>query len=164
MINKFNISPVQNSMYLYSLTSHRIEFKIDLEDEKILSVKFDPFGIFFETQSFKTPRKINRIDFDQLVLQRMKETSTVVKPMVWKESQIQNLNVAKLKVQRDSFQSFDKIRVPMTIIQKNNVNDSGRKPCLAFAYGGYGIPMIPLYKLFFLLFIELFNGVVGSYT
>lgn len=154
----------QNSMYLYSLTSRRIEFKIDLQDESYVSMNIDPCGIFLETQSFKTPHKIYRINFDQLVLQRASIASySIVQPMVWKESKIANLNVSKFKVHHDSFQSFDGIKIPMTFIQKNNSSDAHKRPCLVFAYGGYGIPMTPLYKLFFLLFVELFNGVVGLY-
>ncbi|XP_055307555.1 uncharacterized protein LOC129571737 [Sitodiplosis mosellana] len=155
------IENVQNSMYLYSLTSRRIEYKIDLEDETYVTMNIDPSGFFLETQSFKTPRKIYRVNFDQLVLQRTSIASTsIVLPMLWKESKIAHLNVAKFKVRHDSFQSFDKIKVPMTFIQKDNGCDAYKKPCLVFAYGGYGIPMTPLFKLFFLLFIELFNGIV----
>lgn len=151
-------------MYLYS-SKNRIEYKIDLQDERFISMKIDPIGFFFETQSFETPRKVYRIEFDQLVYNRHSFAPiSIVKPMLWKESRLPNLNV-KLMVNHDSFHSFDQIKVPMTIIQKNNGNGDGcKKPCLVFAYGGYGIPILPLFKLFFLLFIELFDGVVGSYT
>lgn len=147
-------------MYLYSLTNHRIEHQVGLEDEQFISMKIDPYGFFFETQSFKTPRNIYRINFDQLRPQQTTQVS-IVNPVLWKESRIPNLNVAKLKVLHDSFHICDQIKIPITIIQKPNA--ARNRPCLVFAYGGYGIPMLPLYKLFFLLFIELFNGVVGSY-
>lgn len=151
-------------MYLFSLPNHRIEYKIDLDSENILSTKIDPYGFFIETQSVKTPRKIYRIDFDQLVFQRFSIAPTVsISPMLWKESKIPNVNVSKFKVQHDSFHSFDQIKVPLTIIQKTSGGEHRKKPCLVFAYGGFGIPMLPLYKLFFLFFIEIFNGVVGSY-
>lgn len=163
---KRNISKVylfQNTIYLYSMTKHRIEFKIDLENEKFLAINFDGHGFFLETQSFKTPRKVYRIDFDQLKLRAPFVAFSIIKPLLWKESKLPNLNV-KIKVLRDSFHSFDKTKVPITIIHKSNhANDTSKMPCLVFAYGGYGIPMLPLFKLFFLLFIELFNGVVGSY-
>lgn len=151
-------------MYLYS-SNHRIEYKIDFQNERFISMKIDPVGFFFETQSFNTPRKVYRIDFDQLVYNRHSYAPiSIVKPMLWKETRIPNLN-ARLTVNHDSFHSFDQIKVPMTIIQKENGSDDAcKKPCLVFAYGGYGIPILPLFKLFFLLFIELFNGVVGSYT
>lgn len=147
------------------MKNHCIKYKIDMKDETFLSMKMDQFGFFIETQSFETPRKIYRIDFDQRVFRQLSsETTVTVTPTVWNESKIPNLDSVKFKIQHDSFHSFDKIEVPMTIIQKNNNgNDTQKKPCLVFAYGGYGIPMLPLFKLFFLLFIELFNGVVGSY-
>ncbi|XP_055322565.1 uncharacterized protein LOC129578284 [Sitodiplosis mosellana] len=156
------IENLQNALYLYSLSSHRIEYKIDLEDENFISMKIDLFGFFFETQTVKTPRKVYRINFDQLVLQHRLSVDAlaIVKPILWKESKIPNLNLDKFYVLHDSFRSFDQIKVPITIIQKNNGNDAGKKPCLVFAYGWNGIPMISLFKLFFLLFIELFNGVV----
>lgn len=151
----------QNSMYLYS-SNHRIEYKIDFEDERFISMKIDPCGFFFETQSFKTPRKVYRVNFEQLVYNRNLFAPTgIIKPALWKESKIPHLDVPKLKVNHDSFQSFDQINVPMTIVQRTSGDDSCKKPCLVFAYGGYGIPILPLFKLFFLLFIELFNGVVG---
>lgn len=152
-------------MYIYSLPNHRIEHKIDFEDEQFISMKIDSCGFFFETQSFETPRKVYRLDFEQLVHNRLSFAgSSIVKPLLWKESQLPHLNEVKFKVNHDSFQSPDQIKVPLTIIQKNNGdNDACKKPCLVFAYGGYGIPILPLFKLFFLLFIELFNGVIGSY-
>lgn len=151
-------------MYLYSLVDHRIKYKIDMEDEQFLSMKIDQLGFFFETQSFKTPRKTYRIDFDQRVFRRVCIESMgciSVTPMLWNVSKIPNINVDKFQIQHDSFYSFDKTKVPMTIIQKAPHNSARKKPCLVFAYGGYGIPMLPIFKLFFLLFIELFNGIVG---
>lgn len=124
----------------------------------------DRFGFFFETQSFKTPRKIYRIDFDQRVFRRQSyEPISTVTPVLWKETKIPNFDVTKLKVSHNSFHSFDNVQVPMTLIQKSNGSDTRKKPCLVFSYGGYGIPMLPFFKLFFLLFIELFNGIVGLY-
>lgn len=154
---------LQNSIYLYS-ANHRSEYKIDIENERFISMKVDACGFFFETQSFKTPRKVYRVDYEQLVYNRLSYAPTsLVKPMLWKETQLPHLNRTKLKVNHDSFQSFDQVKVPMTIIQKDKGDneDACRKPCLVFAYGGYGIPILPLFKLFFLLFMELFNGVVG---
>lgn len=144
--------------------NNRIEYKIALEDERFLSMKIDGCGFFFETQSFKTPRKVYRVDYTQLVFNRLSFAPiSIVQPMLWKQTTLPNLSAPKYKVLHDSFRSFDQIKVPMTIILKDN-GDVGNKPCLVFAYGGYGIPILPLFKLFFLLFIELFNGVVGAYT
>lgn len=153
-------------MYLHAL-NRRIEYKINFEDEQFISMNIDANGFFFETQSFQTPRKVYRVDFKQLVYNHHScaPTITIVRPMLWKESQLLHLDRVNLKVTHDSFRSFDQIQVPMTIIQKDGVDDDFcKKPCLVFAYGGYGIPILPLFKLFFLLFIELFNGVVGLYT
>lgn len=152
-------------MYLFSLTKHRIEYSINLQDEKFLSMKIDRCGFFFETQSFKTPRKIYRVDFDQLVFRTpFMNTHSDIQPILCKESKIPNIDLNRLKVTRSSFQSFDKVNVPLTLIEKNNSVYDHNKPCLCFCYGGYGIPMLPLFKIFFLLFIELFNGVVGWYN
>ncbi|XP_031634996.1 uncharacterized protein LOC116348227 [Contarinia nasturtii] len=155
------IENVQNSLYLYSVAKSRIEFKIDTEDEKFVSMKLDSFGFFFETQTFKTPIKVYRVDFSQLVFRPPLSTSyyTTVKPMVLYETRVPNLDTVKLNVQHDSFQSFDKTNVPMTVIQRMETNDR-KKPCLVTAYGAYGLPMLPMFKLFFLLFVELFNGII----
>lgn len=127
-------------------------------------MKIDRYGFFIETQSFKTARKVYRVDFDQRIFRRLSfEPTTTVYPVLWKESQIPNLDVRKFKVLHDSFLSYDKTKVPITMIQRSTDVVGFKKPCLVFAYGGYGIPMLPMFKLFFLLFIELFNGVVGEY-
>lgn len=151
-------------MYVYS-TNNRIEYKIEMEDERFISMKIDPYGFFYETQTFTTPRRVYRIDFTQLVFNRTSfATIALVKPMLWKETKIPNVNTAIFTVKHDSFQSFDQTKVPITIMQKTYGDDSYKKPCLVFAYGGYGIPILPLFKLFFLLFVEFFNGIVGLYT
>lgn len=156
---------LQSSMYLYSLFNQRIEYKIDLKDEQFVSSKVDKFGVFFETRSFKTPRKVYRIDFCQLEYRDpLVMTYTTIKPFLWKESKIPNLDGLEIKIQYDSFYSFDLTEVPMTIIQKeNDEDDNCKKPCLVYAYAGYGDCLLPRFDLYFLLFVELFNGIVGSY-
>lgn len=137
-------------------------------DEQFVSSKVDKYGAFFETRSFKIQRKVYRIDLHQLAYQAStpceflprKSTYSTLKPILWKESNIPNLDEIDIKVQYDSYRSFDGIEVPMTIIQKRDNNDPN-KPCLCYAYGGYGDSILPRFDLYFLLFIELFNGVVG---
>lgn len=150
-------------MYFYSLINQRIEYKIDLKNEQFVSSKIDKYGIFFETKSFKTPRKVYRIDFNQLEYRQPHMTKySMIQPTPWKESKIPNFDELEIEVKYDLFRSFDGTEVPMTIIQKNNIDDN-KKPTLVYAYNGYGIPLLPLFKLLFLLFVELFNGVVGLY-
>lgn len=152
-------------MYLYSLISQRIEYKIDLKNEKFLSSRIDKYGVFFETISFKSPRKVYRIDFNQLEYRRPHMmTYSTIQPILWKESKIPNIDELEIDVQYDWFYSFDGTEVPMTIIHKKNTNDDDKKPTLVYAYGGYGDSLLPRFDLYFLLFVELFNGVVGLYT
>lgn len=151
-------------MYLYSLISQCIEYKIDLKDEKFVSSRVDKYGVFFETSSFKSPRKVYRIDANQLEYRRPHMTTyTTIKPVLWKESKIPNIDEMDIEVQRDWFYSFDGTEVPLTIIQKTG-NSDHKKPCLVTAYGGYGDCLLPRFDLYLLLFVELFNGVVGSYA
>lgn len=152
----------QSSIYIYSLERKCIEFQIDLKDEKFVSTKIGEFGLYFETETYETPQKIYKIDFVQLENRPQNRFFySMLNPILKRESQVPNLSGVKFSIQHDSFYSFDGSNVPMTVIQKEN-NDP-KKPCLVFAYGGYGIPMLPLFKLFYLLFIELFNGIVGMY-
>lgn len=138
-----------------------IEFEINLKDENFFCSKMDEYGFYFETQSYESPQKIYRIDFVQL-LNRPKHENvyTKLKPMLKRETKVPSLSHA-FSIQHDSFYSFDGSNVPFTLIQKNN--DDPNKPCLVLAYGGFGIQMLPIFKLFYLLFIELFNGIVGMY-
>lgn len=151
-------------MYLYSCQTERIEYKVDLKDEQVVSSKADRYGVFFETRSFKAPRKIYRIEFNQLIYRQPILTTTYseIEPVLWKESAIPNLDELEITVEHDSFYSADGTEVPMTIIQKKS-NANYDKPCLVYAYGGYGDCLLPRFDLYFLLFVELFNGVVGSY-
>lgn len=146
---------------MYFINKRKIDYKIQLENEKFLSMSIDKIGFFFETQSFKVPRSIYRLYFYQLEYRTPTANDfSIVKPIHWKESWIPNCTDIELDVQRDSYISFDGVKVPMTIIQKKR-GANFKKPCLVFAYGGFGCPMLPLFKLLFLLFMELFNGVVG---
>lgn len=153
-------------MYLYSLVNRRIDYKIDLKDEQVVSSKIDKYGVFFETRSFTTPRKVYRIEFNQLEYRPkydIDETDYLtIEPVLWKESKIPNLDGLKIKIRYDSYRSFDGTEVPMTVIQKSD-NDNCQKPCLVYAYGGFGDSLLPRFDLYFLLFVELFNGVVGWY-
>ncbi|XP_055307556.1 prolyl endopeptidase-like [Sitodiplosis mosellana] len=154
------IERFQSSMYLYSSQSERIEYKIDLKNEQVVSSSIDKYGVFFETRSFKTPRKVYRIEFNQLLYREPYVTTySTIEPVLWKESKIPNLDELKITVQYDTYRSFDGTEVPMTIIQKKQ-SDCYRKPCLVYAYGGFGDCLLPRFDLYFLLFVELFNGVV----
>lgn len=154
-------------------------------DEQFISSKFDKFGFFFETRSFKIQRKVYRIDLCQLVYREAEIANyyhilhhqnhfcaespyisySTLKPILWKESNIPNLDAIDIKVQYDSYSSFDGTEVPMTIIQKKkDANDDRKRPCLVYAYGGYGDSILPRFDLYFLLFIELFDAIVGLYT
>lgn len=139
-----------------------IEFQIDLQNEKFLSTKIDEYGFYFETMSYESMQNIYKIDFVQLV-NRPKYQNVYIKlrPMLKRAAKVPNLNDVKFSIEQDSFYSFDGSNVALTVIQKKNGDPN--KPCLVFAYGGYGIPMLPLFKLIYLLFIELFNGIVGTY-
>lgn len=124
-------------------------------------MKIDKVGFFFETQSFKVQRTVYRIDFNQLQYRPPDaKTYYLVKPVVWKASQIRSSSEIQLKIQQDFFESFDGVNVPMTVIRKDD--KILRKPCLVFAYGGFSHPSLPFFKLFLLLFEEIFNGVVGK--
>lgn len=123
----------------------------------------DKFGFFFETKTFKQPRKVYRIEFNQLPYhQPHSKTYLEINPAVWKESSVPSFDELDITVQNDTFCSFDGTEIPLTIIQKNG-SDGSKKPCLVYANGGFGDCLLPLFKPFFLLFIELFNGVVGLY-
>ena len=163
-LSQTHFSIPQSSVYLYSITHQRIEYKIDFKDEQVVSSKIDKFGVFFETRSFKTPRKVYRIEFNQLGYRQLHEMDySMIEPVLWKESKIPNLDELDITVKYDTYLSFDGTEVPMTIIQKKQ-SDDYRKPCLVYAYGGFGECLLPRFDLFFLLFVELFNGVVGLYT
>lgn len=151
-------------MYLFSIINQRIEYKIDIKDEEFSSSTVDRYGIFIETRSFTAHRRVYRIEFNQLEYrQPCATTCSVVNPILWKESKVPNLNGLEIKVQYDSYHSFDGTEVPITIIRKSG-NDDCQKPCLVYAYGAYGECLLPRFNLYFLLFVELFNGVLGTYA
>lgn len=140
-----------------------IEYNLELKNETFILMSIDKVGLFLETQSYKIPRKVYRIDFNLLQFRpSYAKLQAIVRPTIWKESKIPNSSEIKLTIKQDSFISFDGTRVPMTIIQKKN-SENKKKPCLVFAYGGFGAPILPFFKLFFVLFMELFNGVIGMH-
>lgn len=123
----------------------------------------DKYGIIFETQSFKSLRKVYRIQFNQLAYHQFKMiTYSTIEPVLWKESKIPTFDDVEMSIKYDSYNSLDGAKVLVTIIQKK-INDNCRKPCLIYANGGFGDCLLPKFDPFLNLFIELFNGVVGSY-
>lgn len=152
----------QSSMYVYSLHNKNIEYRVDLTDEKIVYSSVDKYGIWFETRSFLTPRKVYRIEINQLVYHEAHDTTySIIEPILWKESKIPYLDEMQINVQYKLCRSGTE--VPMTIFQKSG-KYAPKKPCMVYACsGGYDDSVLPRFDLYFLLFIELFNGVVGSY-
>lgn len=115
---------------MYSLNRRRIEYKIQFKNEKFLSMQIDKIGFFFETQSFKIPRTVYRIDFHQLLYRPPNaKTYSSIRPTLWNASKVLNSNEIRVKIKQDSFKSFDGTRIPMTIIQKIT-NDDSKKPCM----------------------------------
>ncbi|KAG4075049.1 hypothetical protein HA402_008114 [Bradysia odoriphaga] len=109
--------------------------------------------------SYDSLSKIYKIDFVQLVNRpKIQNVYTTLKPMLKRMATVPNLGGSNFSIQHDSFYSLDGSNVPLTVIQKKN-NDPN-KPCLVFSYGGFNVPMLPQFKLIYLLFIELFNGIV----
>lgn len=153
-------------MYLFSLDQKCIEYEICLKDETFVSIHIDRIGFFIQTCSFKAQKKIYRIDYSQLIYHRPHSTFySPIMPILWKESKIPYLKGTNFKIQHNSFRSFDGQNIPITIIRKDcEENPSVKSPCLVKHYGGFGVSMLPLFKLFFVLFIELFNGIVGMYA
>ncbi len=146
---------------MYSLEMKCIEFQIDVKDEQFLTSKIDKFGFYFETMSYESLSKIYKIDFVQLMNRpKFQNVYVQLKPMLKRQSTVANLSNVDFSIQHDSFYSFDGSNVPLTVIQKKNSDPN--KPCLVFSYGGFNVPMLPQFKLIYLLFIELFNAVVGK--
>lgn len=151
----------QNSIYIFSLFNQRIEYKIDFGDEQFVSTKTDKFGVFFETRSLQTPRKVYRMEFNQFIYRQPNATTySMIVPILWKESKIKNLDALQITVQYDSFDSSDGTKIPFTIIQKTNQNNDFKKPCLVYVSGpgGFGDGLLPKFNLDF---VELFNGIAG---
>lgn len=135
-----------------------------MDGEQFIDLKIDKFGFYFETKSFKAPRKIYRIDFNQLEYHHPNiKTYSKIKPILWHESTISDFNELEITTQYETYRSFDGNEVPLTFIKKKSNNDD-KKPCLVHVYGGPGDCLYPRFDPYFLLFIELFNGVVGLYT
>lgn len=110
--------------------------------------------------SYESLQKVYRIDSVQLLNRSdNKNAYTKLKPLLERESTVSNLSDSELSIQHDSFYSFDGSSVPLTVIQRKNTDPE--KPCLVFSYGGFNVPMLPQFKLIYLLFIQLFNGIVG---
>lgn len=150
----------QNSLYFYSLETKCIEFQIVLQEEQFLSSTIDEFGFYFETMSYEALQKIYRLDFVQLLHRpNYQNVYTQIMPAFKGECKVPILRDTEFSIQHDSFYSFDGTEVPLTMIQQRN-NDPN-KPCLVFSYGGFNVPLLPQFKLMYLLFIQLFNGIVG---
>lgn len=88
---------------------------------------------YFGFTSFTQPETIYQLDLENLAVSRFLspnidfETSAYVTRQVW-------------------YQSYDGARIPMFIIHKQGFQPNGSAPTLLYGYGGFDIPVLPIFN------------------
>jgi len=83
---------------------------------------------------FLTPHAIYRYDVATRRLELVHRPSQALDPAVYVTEQV-------------SYTSKDGTRVPMFLTHRRDLVRDGRRPTLLYGYGGFGLPMLPLYSV-----------------
>ncbi len=87
--------------------------------------------IFYGFESFTFPSSIYRYD--------LKDNST----SLWTKVAAPSIDSSAYEVKQEWFKSKDGTHVPMFIVQKKGLEESGRNPTLLTAYGGFNVSELP---------------------
>jgi prolyl oligopeptidase len=108
---------------------------------RLPGASFDEDELFYEQESFTKPIQICRYS------SRTKEAK------LWAERRIpfrsQEFSHAQV-----SFTSKDGTRIPMFLVGRRDVIESGQQPSIMTSYGGYGVPMTPQFSVFVAFLME----------
>lgn len=118
------------------------ELPIDKPDTiRIVGSSLDEDELFFERESFTRPIQIYRY------------SSHTDEAQLWAERKVPFDTQAFLHTQV-WFTARDSTRIPMFLVGRRDVLESGQHPAVMTSYGGYGVPMTPQFSVFIAFLLE----------
>jgi prolyl oligopeptidase len=118
------------------------ELPVDKSDTvRLAGGSFDEDELFFERESFTQPIQIYRY------------SSRTGKAKLWAERKVPFSSQAFSHTQV-WFTARDSTRIPMFLVGRRDVLESGQHPAIMTSYGGYGVAMTPQFSLFVAFLLE----------
>jgi prolyl oligopeptidase len=118
------------------------ELPVDKSDTvRLAGCSFDEDELFFERESFTQPIQIYRY------------SSRTGEAKLWAERKVPFSSQAFSHTQV-WFTARDSTRIPMFLVGRRDVLESGQHPAIMTSYGGYGVAMTPQFSLFVAFLLE----------
>jgi prolyl oligopeptidase len=118
------------------------ELPINKQDTvRLVGGSFDEDELFFEQESFTKPIQIYRY------------SSRTGEAKLWAERKI-SFDTQAFSYSQVWFTASDGIRIPMFLVGRRDVLESGQYPTIMTSYGGYGVPMTPQFSVFVAFLLE----------
>jgi len=118
------------------------ELPIDKSDTvRLVGGSLDEDELFFERESFTKPAQIYRYS----------SRTGDAKP--WAERKVP-FNSQAFSHSQVWYTASDGTRIPMFLVGRRDVLESGQHPAIMTSYGGYGVPMTPQFSVFVAFLLE----------
>jgi prolyl oligopeptidase len=118
------------------------ELPVDNSDTvRLTGSSLDEDEMFFERESFTKPIQIYRY------------SSRTGEVRLWAERELP-FDTRAFSHTQVWFTARDSIRIPMFLVGRHEVLESGQHPAIMTSYGGYGVPMTPQFSVFAAFLIE----------
>jgi prolyl oligopeptidase len=118
------------------------ELPIDKSDTvRLAGASLDEDELYFERESFTKPIQIYRY------------SSWTGEARLWGERTVP-FNSQAFSHSQVWFTGRDHTRIPMFLVGRRDVLESGRHPAIMTSYGGYGVPMTPQFSVFVAFLLE----------
>jgi prolyl oligopeptidase len=111
------------------------------ETVRLVGGSLDEDELFFERESFTSPIKTYRY------------SSRTGEATLWAAREIP-FNTRAFSHTQVWFNGRDGTRIPMFLVGRCDVLESGRHPAIMTSYGGYGVPMTPMFSVFVAFLLE----------
>jgi len=118
------------------------ELPIDNGDTvRLAGASLDEDELFLERESFTKPIQVYRY------------SSRTAEAKLWAERRVP-FGSQEFSHTQVWYTARDGTRIPMFLVGRRNVLESGRHPAIMTSYGGYGVPMTPRFSVFVAFLLE----------
>lgn len=148
-----HMQQVKNVVSLYDIsTGNRIK-QLPLEIGSIVSItgRKQDSEMYLKLTSFLNPGVIYRYQFIDDILSVHQKT----------QLNVENFNMDDYETKQVFYPSKDGTKIPMFITMSKQVSLDGENPTLLYGYGGFNVPLTPMFSPTWLAFIKYFGGIAA---
>ncbi|KAI9224554.1 prolyl endopeptidase-like protein [Blastocladiella britannica] len=143
---------VKDALYLFSLTTGELLETINLPTVASvsgLSGKKKSAEVFYSFTSFLSPGTVLRYDL------KTRAATT------WRQITVPGFNPDDYEAKQEWFVSKFGTRVPMFIVHKKGIKLDGSHPAYLYGYGGFSIPLGPMFSPSWITFMAHYGAVLA---